>query len=46
MDCCNCENKAKELKITGCLFLYDGTVDFETVAYVPKRQSKYGQGWE
>ncbi|CAI9675109.1 SusC/RagA family TonB-linked outer membrane protein [Elizabethkingia anophelis] len=24
---------------------YDGTVDFETVAYVPKRQSKYGQGW-
>ncbi|OJX32632.1 MAG: SusC/RagA family TonB-linked outer membrane protein [Chryseobacterium sp. 36-9] len=25
---------------------YDGTVDFESVAFVPKRQNKYGQGWD
>ncbi len=25
---------------------YDGTVDFESVAFVPKRQMKYGQGWD
>jgi len=25
---------------------YDGTIDFESVAFVPKRQSKYGQGWD
>lgn len=25
---------------------YDGSVDFESVAFVPKRQTKYGQGWD
>ena len=25
---------------------YDGSVDFESVAFVPKRQMKYGQGWD
>ncbi len=25
---------------------YDGTVDFESVAFTPKRQMKYGQGWD
>ncbi|WP_027376119.1 SusC/RagA family TonB-linked outer membrane protein [Kaistella palustris] len=25
---------------------YDGSVDFESVAFTPKRQSKYGQGWD
>lgn len=29
-----------KLKIT-----YNGTVDFESVAWVPKRQRSYGQGW-
>lgn len=26
--------------------IYDGTVDFESVAFIPKRQTKYGQGWD
>lgn len=26
--------------------IYDGSVDFESVAFVPKRQNKYGQGWD
>ncbi len=25
---------------------YEGSVDFESVAFVPKRQKKYGQGWD
>lgn len=25
---------------------YDGSIDFESVAFVPKRQTKYGQGWD
>lgn len=25
---------------------YDGSVDFESVSFVPKRQMKYGQGWD
>ncbi|WP_018675660.1 SusC/RagA family TonB-linked outer membrane protein [Riemerella columbina] len=25
---------------------YNGSVDFQTVAYVPKRQMNYGQGWD
>ncbi|WP_246566422.1 SusC/RagA family TonB-linked outer membrane protein [Kaistella soli] len=25
--------------------IYDGSVDFESTAFVPKRQTKYGQGW-
>ncbi|MDR2237792.1 MAG: SusC/RagA family TonB-linked outer membrane protein [Chryseobacterium sp.] len=29
-----------KMKIT-----YNGTVDFETVAWIPKRQRNYGQGW-
>ncbi len=25
---------------------YEGSVDFESIAFVPKRQQKYGQGWD
>ncbi|QIG89420.1 SusC/RagA family TonB-linked outer membrane protein [Chryseobacterium sp. POL2] len=26
--------------------VYNGSIDFETVAFLPKRQTKYGQGWD
>ncbi len=29
----------------GISVTYDGTIDFESVAFVPKRQTRYGQGW-
>ena len=26
--------------------VYDGSIDFESVAFLPERQTKYGQGWD
>ncbi|MRM83789.1 SusC/RagA family TonB-linked outer membrane protein [Riemerella anatipestifer] len=39
----NTKNGTKNGKIN---VSYSGTVDFQTVAYLPKRQRNYGQGWD
>lgn len=31
---------------SGLQITYNSSVDFENVAYLPKRQTKYGQGWD
>lgn len=31
---------------SGLQVTYNGSIDFEEVSYLPKRQTKYGQGWD